>query len=514
MTEADHTDFSDALEWGQRLQRAGVLEEAAEAYAEILARDPAHSEAALLLGSIELQRERAVEACGHLAVAIVGLESPEEAQVGFCQALETMPVSRRQMVLADIAGLEPIFTAANRVCAYIRTLRILREDDAALALTESVLQSTPSAAEVWRLRALLLVDRGNLPDAVSAFEAALAVSPDNCETLIAYSATLARMARAEESLAPARHAVELCLENENPEIRRTVLLQYLSCQMEVNCIDDAVVFLRNINKRALHLPETWAVLARSLHQAGRQRAAEGIAGEGWGRFRENLELEWLHCVYALAPLYGSTVEIEESRARYESRLKALSDHLQRADDYTRELARRLSSELTPYLLPYQYGEDDKSLQEIYGSMLNCLSDRPTLAEGRKCRMDGRIVVAFVSGFVWRHTNWRMKRGWLKYLDRERFYVTCLHLGERQDEMTAEIHGCVDEFHHVPSDYEGAVAVLDAMSPDVVFYPEVGMSGLAQRLASGRFAPVQCCARSATPSPPAYRPWITSSAAIW
>lgn len=139
MTEADHTDFSDALEWGKRLHKAGVLEEAAEAYAEILARDPAQSEAALLLGSIELQQERAVEACGHLAVAFVGLESPEGAQVGFCQALETMPVSRRQMVLADIAGLEPIFTAADRVCAYIRTLRILREDDAALALTESVL---------------------------------------------------------------------------------------------------------------------------------------------------------------------------------------------------------------------------------------------------------------------------------------------------------------------------------------------------------------------------------------
>jgi tetratricopeptide (TPR) repeat protein len=270
------------------------------------------------------------------------------------------------------------------------------------------------------LRALLLVDRGNLPDAVLAFEAALAVSPDNCETLIAYSAALARMARAEESLAPARHAVELCLENENSDIRRAVLLQYLSCQMEVNRIDDAVIFLRDINERALHLPETWAVLARSLHQAGRQRAAEAVKGEGLERFRECLELQWLHCVYALAPLYGSTVEIEESRARYESRLKALSDHLQRADDYTRELARRLSSELTPYLLPYQYGEDDKSLQEIYGSMLNCLSDRPTLAEGRKRRMDGRIVVAFVSGFVWRHTNWRMKRGWLKYLDRERF----------------------------------------------------------------------------------------------
>ena len=80
MTDAEHKDFSDALEWGKRLHKADVLEEAAEAYAEILAKDPAQSEAALLLGSIELQQERTVEASGHLAVAIVGLKSPEPAQ--------------------------------------------------------------------------------------------------------------------------------------------------------------------------------------------------------------------------------------------------------------------------------------------------------------------------------------------------------------------------------------------------------------------------------------------------
>ena len=34
-------------------------------------------------------------------------------------------------------------------------------------------------------------------------------------------------------------------------------------------------------------------------------------------------------------------------------------------------------------------------------------------------------VMFVSEFVWRHTNWRMKRSWLKFLDRERFKVSCL-----------------------------------------------------------------------------------------
>ena len=87
----------------------------------------------------------------------------------------------------------------------------------------------------------------------------------------------------------------------------------------------------------------------------------------------------------------------------------------------------------------------------------------------------------------------MKRGWLKYLDHERFHVACLHLGERRDEMTVEIEGYCDAFHHLPSDYDGAVRVLAEMRPDIIFYPEVGMSGTAQRLAADRLAPVQCCA---------------------
>ena len=235
MTEADHPEFSDALEWGLRLHKAGVLEEAAEAYADILARDPAQPEAAFLLGSIELQQGQARAACGHLAVAIVGLEAPEEAQAAFCQALESMPSADRQPIFAEIAAVEPVFTAADRACAYIRTLRILRENDAALVLTDRVLQSTPSAAEVRRLRALLLVDLGNLRDAIVAFEAALAIAPDNCETLTAYSATLARMGyRAEEAVAPgAARGRGMCLENANSDIRRAALLQCVSCQMEV-----------------------------------------------------------------------------------------------------------------------------------------------------------------------------------------------------------------------------------------------------------------------------------------
>jgi hypothetical protein len=46
MTEADHPDFSDSLEWRRRLHKAGFFEKKAEAYADILVRDPAQPEAA------------------------------------------------------------------------------------------------------------------------------------------------------------------------------------------------------------------------------------------------------------------------------------------------------------------------------------------------------------------------------------------------------------------------------------------------------------------------------------
>lgn len=493
MTEAEPADFSSELDWALRLHKAGVLEEAAEAYREILARDARHPEASFLLGSIGLQQGQAEAACEHLAVAVVGLEAPEEAQAAFADALEKIADTRKSELLEKLVALPTVYAAGAGVAAFIRLLRILGETAAALTLTDRATEAAPDVTDIWRLRGLLLVDQKMSDAAVPAFESALALAPDDCELLTTYSVTLARVGRTAEAVAPAERAADACLSEQEPDLRRMSLVQLLSCYMELKMYDAAVAAFRNLHTRAPEVPEAWMALARCLHQSGLHDEAEAIAGQGRDRFPGDLELQWLQCVYALAPIYRSTAEIEERRVRYGSRLAALAERLASADEATVRQARALSADITPYLMPYQFGEDDRALQEIFGGMLCGLSDHPELAATDGRREDGRIVVAFLSGFVWRHTNWRMKRAWLKYLDRNRFYVVCLHLGERQDEMTEEIRGYSDEFHYLPSDYDGAVAVLDQMRPDVVFYPEVGMSGLAQRLAAGRFAPVQCCA---------------------
>ncbi len=498
MSDTDTPSFAAELDWALRLHKAGVLDEAAASYREILQSDPAHAEASFLLGSIELQQGSGGAASLDFAVAAAGMAEPGDAQAALSGALEGLTGAERAGALEAIAAHGPIRNAGGRAAGVIRILRLHRAAAPALALAEAVLEAAPEAADIHRLRASLLMDLGRLNEAADAFRNAVAIVPDDIEILTAYSAVLAQLGRPEEALDVAERAAVPGLAASDADRRRIALMQLLSCQIELGRFDAAVERFRAYAEAAPALAEVWIALARSLHAAGRHDEAEQAAASGLRRTPGHLELEWLHCVYALVPIYRSSEEIAERRRHYADRLRALSDRLAAADRYARDRARLLAADLTPYLLPYQGGDDDRALQEVYGAMLHELSDvedngQRDSAETPPPDDDGRHRVVFISAFIWRHTNWRMKRGWVKYLDRTKFRVACIHLGERRDEMTEEVQGYADEFHHLPSDFDGAVALLRRMRPDVVFYPEIGMSGLAQRLAALRLAPVQCCA---------------------
>lgn len=497
MTDDHRQIIADDLEWGMRLQKAGVLDEAAAAYGRVLELDECHPEAVFLLAAIDLSEGRPGDAAAGFALAVAVSPEAEEAQAGLMSALETLAPDARPAVLDAIAADPRIAGARDGLGAVLRVLRLTGESEAAHTLAERALGQTGETAELLRLKASALVDLGRLHDAVAAFTRAVELMPSNGETRTAYSAVLARLGRTEEAFEQAAASAALAPAEPAPDIRRAGLMQWISCALELGMGTTVAEQLREMAAAAPEVPEVWAALARCLYQTGAHEAAAAAAGTGLGHAPGHLELEWLHCVYALAPLYRSMAEIGARRARYRRRLADLAARLSNADAHTRDRARLLAADLSPYLLPYQYGEDDRALQEIYGGMLCDLAPpvAPSVApaEGPRDPDDGRLHVVFVSGFIWRHTNWRMKRGWVKFLDRSRFHVSCLHLGERQDEMTDEIRGYADAFHHLPSDVEGAASLLRNLLPDIVFYPEIGMSGAAQRLAAMRLAPVQCCA---------------------
>ena len=133
MTNDTSLTFADELDWGIRLQKAGVFDEAADTYSEILRQSPLHPEASFLLGSIELERRELGPACLHLAVAAGGLEAPDEAQAGFARAYEALDPASRGGVLSEIAEMLIAQDAGDRAAPALRVLRLLGETEAALS---------------------------------------------------------------------------------------------------------------------------------------------------------------------------------------------------------------------------------------------------------------------------------------------------------------------------------------------------------------------------------------------
>ena len=160
MTEADFPKFCAELEWALRLHKAGVFDEAADTYQEILRRSPLHPEAAFLLGSIELEQGDTAPACLHLAIAAGGLNSGEEAQAGFARAYEKLEETERETTLANFSALLTAERATERSAPVIRILRLLGETHAALSLIESTLETAPNYGDLQRLRGQLLLDFG------------------------------------------------------------------------------------------------------------------------------------------------------------------------------------------------------------------------------------------------------------------------------------------------------------------------------------------------------------------
>src|SRR4029077_2404270 len=103
-----------------------------------------------------------------------------------------------------------------------------------------------------------------------------------------------------------------------------------------------------------------------------------------------------------------------------------------------------------------------------------------------------IRVGIVSGFFRHHSVWKIiTRGWLSQIDRRRFKMFGYHTGGRQDAQTEIAASLCERFVQGPLLLEKWRETILADAPHVLIYPEIGMDGMAARLAVQRLARVQC-----------------------
>ena len=213
----------------------------------------------------------------------------------------------------------------------------------------------------------------------------------------------------------------------------------------------------------------------------------------------SLEIRWLSTFAHALPIYSSQAQITQMLVAYEAKLHQLSAHIDSLNDAELIGTEYLPELLQPLFLAYN-GEDIRHVQSLAGDILHKLltrrygeialhssSDRET--RNNKTG-DDRIRLAIVSETFYYHSNMKLRRSWLRRIDRTKFRLCLYHVGTITDLYTQEIAAMADEFHHIPHDFDATLAKLRADAPDIIQYTNIGLNTLTIKLAALRLAPVQ------------------------
>jgi predicted O-linked N-acetylglucosamine transferase (SPINDLY family) len=186
----------------------GKLDQAAAAYATILASDPADVEVIYLSGMLEGQRsnfERAVE----FLTQAVDLKSDHiDGRIHLALALRECGRTEEALSQFD-AALELQGTNTDVLIAKADTLRMLGRHDEAIITLDSIIANQPKHAAAWLQRGILLQSSGRLDEALESLQKARAANPTIAEHHLREGHVLLALHRNQDARAAYDKAVQI-----------------------------------------------------------------------------------------------------------------------------------------------------------------------------------------------------------------------------------------------------------------------------------------------------------------
>jgi predicted O-linked N-acetylglucosamine transferase (SPINDLY family) len=381
---------------------------------------------------------------------------------------------------ATLGRLQAAAPGAAATFALQGRLAAMRGDarGAAEAFT-AALQVQP-ALPLWKPLAQLRLALGDVVGAEAAFRRAVGAEGGDrdLEALVGLAATLRRLGRGDEALALLRRAVDLAPDNASAWLNLAGVLA------EAGSPDAAAAWRRaaELNPGSMEAQQGLAEALAAKGDADAARAVLEAIQAREPRLDRRLQAAMLQPV-----IPASVAEIGASRARLADGLAEVM-----AAPGPLEDPARLP---TTFYLAYQ-ARDDRPLMQALDAMLSAKA--PALsytASDLAARMPGaRPRIAIVSQFLFNHTVGRLFRGLIEQLDRARFEVAVAHLpGAKTDAVRRAIDAAADTVLDLPAGLPGQRAALEALSPDLVLFTDIGMDPASYLLARSRLARVQAVA---------------------
>jgi len=210
---------------------------------------------------------------------------------------------------------------------------------------------------------------------------------------------------------------------------------------------------------------------------------------------ENIGAKLGACFAELPILYDTADDIAKARAAYADALDRTVAAIDlEAPGQAAAVAAAVGLQ-QPFFLPYQ-AQNDAELQRRYGAFVGAAMahtyphwSQPLGTPPREA--DGRLRIGFVSAYFRQHSIWKLFRGWIENLDREKFVVTGYMTAAVADMQTQIARKSCDRFVEGLPGFDALAGAIAADRPHALIYPEIGMDPIAHKLAALRLAPVQC-----------------------
>jgi predicted O-linked N-acetylglucosamine transferase (SPINDLY family) len=497
--------------------RAGRLAAAEELYRQVLVIDPRHADGLHLLGIIadqagrhdaaaELIRRaiavsgqrpdfhlhlgRALKAQGDVDGAIASYRravdlSPDLADAHNGMGLALQARGRPDEALASLA--RAIELAPRRAIFHHNRANVLRDQgrlEEALSSLAVALAFDPALAESHNLQADALYTRGKLAEALASYERALALKPTLVEAHFNRSNILNTLGRYDESLACLDRVLALEPKSVPAHGNRGKVLN------NQGRFDEALASY----ERAIALDPTYSTAHRD----------RGIALQNLGRFEEAVECferasvlepaSFEHAFmakFAFPALLASAEGIADQRARLRRNVDELMDFPGQLGSVEHNACGSI------FFLAYHDFDDRLTLEalcRLFRAKAPPLSfEAPHIKAWRPPAEDGRsrIRIGFASEYFRSHTIGRLYAGLIRNLDRARFEIVLIHDQRAQrDALTERLEKDADRTLVLPLSLAEQQKAIAALSLDMLFYPDIGMSRVTYFLAYSRLAPVQ------------------------
>ena len=442
------------LESAIRLQRAGRLNEAAEAYSQLLRVQPAHFDALHGLGIIRYQTGRLEEA--EQLIGEAARVNPNAAPAFYNRACLLQKLNRTEEALTcfDRAiALKPDYIEAlvNRSSAQTA----LKQHAAALESLDKVLALRPNLAEAWNNRGATLFVLERWQESVSSYDRALALKPNYPEAWKNRGTALLMLQRADEAIASFDKAIQFAPKDAEALRRRADVLAQLDRLLDAAHGYDAYLALKPDDadawlRRAVALQKQRALVdALASFDKGLALAPDDVAAR---LNRANLLFEMERFEDATRD-YEKVRDADPNCPTYVtgyltvSRLHGCDWH--GLDEERKKISDSVRSGLfvlDPTGSALLSGSTEEQLQfaRVWATQKYGASSTP-LWRGEICRHD-KIRIAYLSADYRIHATALLMAGVFENHDRSRFETTAISFGaDDKSAMRTRIERAFDRF---------------------------------------------------------------------